>query len=190
MHHMNGDNIVPDTVSVLLDKKFISSSTAQRSNCFCAILGVSKDQWVVGVIQSLINWADSEFSEEEGWFILKMNSGTRRQTPRWAFQFDKMRGIVRQPGLLAVQVLNKQTSHSIPNWHRSTDAQLLFVDAVYVCKGASDCLGSEAFSDVLRGSEQKLERHLHAALIDGLSIISIVGGHPNVEQLVKAILIN
>jgi hypothetical protein len=29
---------------------------------------------------------------------------------------------------------------------------------------------------------------LHAALIAGLSIISIVGGHPNIEQLVKAIL--
>jgi hypothetical protein len=99
-----------------------------------------------------------------------------------------MKGIIRQPGRLLVQIPPRNTSLSVPGWCRNQHPVLCFVDAVYVCRMASGLVESEAFSNLLGGSEAKLSRDLHATLLAGLSIVSIVGGGQNVNQLVKAIL--
>jgi hypothetical protein len=99
-----------------------------------------------------------------------------------------MKGIIREPGRLILQIPKQKSHLSVPGWYRNGNDLLSFIDAVYLCRRASPMVGPDAFSDVLGWPEQKLTIPLHATLIAGLSIISIVGGHQNVDQLVNAVL--
>ncbi|KAI8576462.1 hypothetical protein K450DRAFT_214218 [Umbelopsis ramanniana AG] len=107
--------------------------------------------------------------------------------PRWASHFDKMKGIIREPGRLLVQIPPEDTTLSVPTWYKAKELNLQFIDAVYVCRRSSLRPSQEAFSDILGGSEQNLAVDLHAILIAGLSILSIAGGDGLVEKLVMAI---
>lgn len=98
-----------------------------------------------------------------------------------------MKGIIRQPGLLVVQIPQKRTKFSIPGWYNHDNALLCFIDAIYVCRSASDDVDYNAFSVVIGGQEQRLSIHLHATLIAALAVVSIIGGQ-NVNHIVEAIL--
>lgn len=136
----------------------------------------------------LIKWARATLFVSENCFILKLSGRTRGLSHRWAFQYDKMKGIIREPGRLILQIPKQKSHLSVPGWYRNGNDLLSFIDAVYLCRRASPLVGPDAFSDVLGWPEQKLSISLHATLIAGLSIISIVGGHQNVDQFVKAVL--
>jgi hypothetical protein len=124
------------------------------------------------------------------YFMLKLRGKIGGVSPKWASQFDKMKGINREPGLLFVQIPQKRTELSIQGWHNNEDPLLSFIDSINVCRKASfSVVSEEAFADILGGSEQRLSPQLRATLIAGLSIISINGGHQNVADLVNAILL-
>jgi hypothetical protein len=101
-----------------------------------------------------------------------------------------MKGIIREPGLLFVQIPQKRTVLSVPQWHSNENPLLVFINSINVCRKASrSVVSKEAFADILGGSEQRLSPQLLATLIAGLSIISITGGNQNVADLVNAILL-
>jgi hypothetical protein len=120
--------------------------------------------------------------------MLKLRGKSTGVSPKWAFQYDKMKGIIREPGLLLVEIPKKRTKFSIPGWHNNENAVLSFIDSMYVCRQASSSVEQEAFADVLGESEERLSPQLHATLIAGLSIISMTGGNQNLTDLIDAIL--
>jgi hypothetical protein len=141
----------------------------------------------VAIIRSLLDCIGASLFVSEHFFMLESKQCRNMMSPKWASHFDQMNGIIREPGLLIVQIPPKNTSLSISTWYESTDPYLRFIDAVYVCRRSSFRLGQETFTDVIGGSEQELATNLHAALIAGLSILSIAGGDGLVEKLVMAI---
>jgi hypothetical protein len=169
------------------DTSSILSERAEKG--FSPIIGVSKDVWAVNVITYLINQTDAVLYGNDEYFVLRLRGNSGGISTTWASQFDKMKGIIREPGLLLVQIPQKQTALSIPVWYKSGNPLLSFVDSINVCRRESSGVVQEAFADILGGSEQRLSPQLRATLIAGLSIISITGGHQNVADLVNAILL-
>jgi Heterokaryon incompatibility protein (HET) len=145
------------------------------------------DKHIATIVQSLFSYVDITFATSGNFFKLVSDQCIDTQPPKWAAHFDKMNGVIREPGRLIVQIPSRKTTLSVPQWHNS-HPYLQFVNAVYVCRRSSTNIDQEAFSDVLGGSEQKLATNLHAVLIAGLSILSIIGGDGLVEKLVMAIL--
>jgi hypothetical protein len=157
---------------------------------FWPVIGISKDEWAIRVITYLIKQTDAVIYGNQEYFMLKLRGKIGGVSPKWASQFDKMKGINREPGLLFVQIPQKRTELSIQGWHNNEDPLLSFIDSINVCRKASfSVVSEEAFADILGGSEQRLSPQLRATLIAGLSIISINGGHQNVADLVNAILL-
>jgi hypothetical protein len=153
------------------------------------VLGSSMDDWATRLIASLLKWSHAKLYCNDQFFMVKIEEKERGHTSSCAFQYDKMYGIVRQPGLLIVQAPYESTNLSAANWSESSNVLLRFINAVYVCRMASKSFVQPGeFSDVLGGPEERLSTHLHATLIAGLSIISIVGGHQHIQRLVEAIL--
>ncbi|CAO3686913.1 unnamed protein product [Umbelopsis vinacea] len=164
------------------------SESAEKG--FSPIIGVSKDVWAVNVMTYLINQTDAVLYGNDEYFMLRLPGNNGGVSTTWASQFDKMKGIIREPGLLLVQIPQKRTELSISQWHNNEDPLLSFIDSINVCRKAScSVVSEEAFADILGGSEQRLSPQLRATLIAGLSIISITGGHQNVADLVNAILL-
>jgi hypothetical protein len=152
------------------DTGSVSSESAEKD--FSPIIGISKDSWAVNVITYLINEADAVLYDNEEYFMLKLRGKSGGISPKWASQFDKMNGIVRESGLLLVQIPQKRTELSIPGWYNSEDPLISFIDSINVCRKASASEVEETFADVLGGLEQRLSTQLRATLITGLSIIS------------------
>jgi hypothetical protein len=167
--------------------KSVTTPFAQLSKSFKTI---SVDDRGVAIIRSLLDCVDASFFVSGHFFMLESNQCVDMVPPKWASHFDKMKGIIREPGRLIVEIPPKNTSLSISTWYGSTNPYLRFIDAVCVCRISCPRLrlSQEAFSGTLGGSEQKLAAELHAVLIAGLSILSIAGGNGLVERLVMAIL--
>ncbi|KAG2183085.1 hypothetical protein INT44_006066 [Umbelopsis vinacea] len=142
----------------------------------------------IRVIQSLLTCLDAKLFVSNHFFMLKLEGRADNNPPEWASHFDKMTGVIREQGLLIVQIPPKVTSWSVPTWQNDTHTYLRFIDAICVCRRSSTRLDEDVFSDVLGESEQKIATNLHAILIAGLSILSIAGGDELVEKLVKAVL--
>ncbi|KAG2186894.1 hypothetical protein INT44_003121 [Umbelopsis vinacea] len=149
---------------------------------------MSMDERAKMFIGSLFGYLGIRLYVSEQYIMLESNQSCCGTSPKWALQFDMIKGIVREPGRLIVHIPPKSAILSIPEWHRNSHPILCFIDAVYVCRGWSSRLHQDAFSDVLGGSETKLTTHLHAMLIAGLSVLSIASGHQLVDQLISAIL--
>ncbi|KAI9281373.1 ankyrin repeat-containing domain protein [Umbelopsis sp. AD052] len=174
----------------IIDESQYQSNTAEEPS-FSQKLGTSHiENRFTTIIQSLMNCVCARFITSDNSFMLELDLDTSSDinSPKWASHFDKMNGIIREPGRLIVQVPSNYTNLSVPGWHESDHPYLRFVDAVYVCRRSSTWVDQEIFSDVLGGSEQKMATNLHAILIAGLSILSIVGDDSLVEKLVMAIL--
>ncbi|CAO3692900.1 unnamed protein product [Umbelopsis ramanniana] len=121
--------------------------------------------------------------------MLELQGGTDNIPPKWASEFDKMKGIIRDPGRLIVQIPTSKATLSVPaQKEQAAHPYLCFIDAVYACRTLSPRIDQEAFSDILGGSEQTLATDMHSILIAGLGILSIVGGDGMIEKLVEAIL--
>jgi hypothetical protein len=142
----------------------------------------------ISIIQSLLDCFGAQLFMSDYFFMLELSGYVDTAPPDWASHFDKMKGIIREPGRLIVQIPQMKSSLSIPAWNGSMHPYLRFVDAVYVCRRSCTRLGQEVFSDLLGGSEQNLATDLHALLITGFSILSVAGGEGLVEKLVMAIL--
>jgi hypothetical protein len=140
------------------------------------------------IIESLLACFSARLFTSDHFFILELDGYANLIPPEWASYFDKMKGIIREPGRLIVQIPSKKTTLSIPAWHKSDHPYFRFIDAIYVCRQSSSQLDEDVFSDVLGESEKKIARDLHAILIAGLSILSIAGGYGLIEKLVIAIL--
>ncbi|CAO3674635.1 unnamed protein product [Umbelopsis ramanniana] len=172
------------------DNKEVGSSTpgtAPFAQLSKPLETISVGERAVAIIRSLLDYIGATFFVSEQFFMLESKQSVDMIPPKWASHFDKMKGIVREPGRLIVQIPPKATSLSIPAWYGSTNPYLRFIDAVYVCRSSISRLSQETFADVLGGSEQDLATNLHAALIAGLSILSIAGGDGLVEKLVMAV---
>jgi hypothetical protein len=167
--------------------KSIISGTALSSHLFKTFETISVGERGVAIIRSLLDYIGATFFVSDYFFMLESNQCVDMVPPKWTSHFDKMKGIVREPGRLIVEIPPKNTSLSIPTWYGSTNPYLRFLDAVYVCRRSSLRISQETFADVIGGSEQELATNLHAALIAGLSILSIAGGDGLVEKLVMAI---
>jgi Heterokaryon incompatibility protein (HET) len=157
---------------------------AKTSNPFETM---SNDERATVIMQSLLDCVGARLFVSDFFFMLESDGGVDMIPPKWASHFDKMKGIIREPGRLIVQIPPKNTSLSVPTWYKSINPYLRFIDAVYVCRRSSLRLSQEIFADVLGGLEQKIAVDLHAILIAGLSILSIAGGDGLVEKLVMAI---
>lgn len=116
---------------------------------FKPIFTISMAKLAIRVIVSLLNWATVKFYKHDQYVMLKLHGKKRGISPNWANQFNKMKGIIREPGLLLVQIPPRNTSLSVPGWCRNQHPVLCFVDAVYVCGMASGLVESEAFSNLL-----------------------------------------
>jgi hypothetical protein len=149
---------------------------------------ISMDERAKKLIASLLECLGVRIFVSEQLIMLESNQNCNGTSPKWALQFDMMKGIVREPGRLMVHMPPKHSVLSIPEWHRNSHPILCFIDAVYICRRWSSRLHQDAFSDVLGGLETKLTTHLHAMLIAGLSVLSIASGHHLVEKLINAIL--
>ncbi|CAO3671731.1 unnamed protein product [Umbelopsis ramanniana] len=169
------------------DVEIVTSGTAPFAQLSKSFETISVDDRGVTIIRSLLDYVGATFFVSEHFFMLESKQCVDMVSPKWASHFDKMNGIIREPGLLIVQIPPKNTSLSISTWYESINPYLRFIDAVYVCRRSSFRPSQETFADVLGGSEQELATNLHAALIAGLSILSIAGGDGLVEKLVMAI---
>jgi hypothetical protein len=149
---------------------------------------VTMDERAKAFIASLFRGVGVRFFVSDQFFMLESDPNCIGASPKWALQFDSIKGIIRERGRLIVQVPPKKAALSIPGWHRSNDPFLSFIDAVYVCRRWSKRLDQEAFSDVLGGSENQLATHIHAMLIAGLSVLSMANRPQLVDKLVSAVL--
>ncbi|CAO3674639.1 unnamed protein product [Umbelopsis ramanniana] len=172
------------------DVESITSGTAPFAQLFKSFKTISIEDRGEAIIRSLLDCVGISFFVSEHFFMLESKQCVDMMSPKWASHFDKMNGIIREPGLLIVQIPPKNTSLSISTWYKSTNPYLRFIDAVCVCRNSCPRLhlSQEAFSSTLGGSERKLAAELRAVLIAGLSILSIAGGNGLVERLVTAIL--
>jgi Heterokaryon incompatibility protein (HET) len=159
-----------------------------HSHIFDLFHGVSMEERAQKFIASLFRCVGIKFFVSENFFMLEGNPNCGGASPKWALRFDMMKGVIRERGRLIVQILPKNAALSIPGWHRNKHPVLSFIDAVYLCRRWSKRLDQEAFSDVLGGSEDQLETHIHAMLIAGLSVLSIASSHQLVDKLITAIL--
>ncbi|GAB5588190.1 hypothetical protein Unana1_03090 [Umbelopsis nana] len=153
-----------------------------------SVLGSSTDNWAMRVIAGLLKTEEIRLYANDRIFALKLNTHTYEVSPKWAFYFDKMKGIIRQPGVLIVQIPQKRTSLSVHEWFDHDNALLRFIDAIYVCRKVSDGIDQDAFSEVIGGQEQRLSIHLHATLIAALGIASMTGGPHIIHRIVDAVL--
>jgi hypothetical protein len=142
----------------------------------------------IAIIRALFSYFDAKLFMSDHFFLLELEGRANQMPPKWASDFDKMRGVIREPGRLIVQVPPKETTLSVPAWYNCIHPYIRFIDALYVCRRSSYSLNQEAFADVLGESEQELATDLHSILIAGLSVLSIAGGDGLVEKLVMAIL--
>ncbi|CAO3668469.1 unnamed protein product [Umbelopsis ramanniana] len=170
------------------ESQVIRAGRAQFAKSLKLFDVISIDDGAVNVIQHLLTCLEAKLFISEKFFLLESDKGVNIKPPKWASQFDMLKGIVREPGLLIVQIPTKNVSLSISHWHNSDHPYLRFAHAVYVCRRSSTHHDQEAFSDVIGGSEQCLATDLYAILIASLSILSIAGGDGLVEKLVTAIL--
>jgi hypothetical protein len=183
--HMSKTNIL-----VSCDNNTGAASSECAEANFGPIIGVSKGVWATKVITYLIHQTGAVLYGNEEYFMLKLRGNSGGISPKWAFHFDKMKGIIREPGLLFVQIPLKRTELSVPQWHKNENPLLVFINSINVCRKASlSVVSKEAFADILGGSEQRLSPQLLATLIAALSIISITGGNQTVADLVNAILL-
>ncbi|GAB5593481.1 hypothetical protein Unana1_08381, partial [Umbelopsis nana] len=154
-----------------------------------AVLGSSNDDWTIRVIACLLKTEDiTLYANEQFFAAMKRNTDTYEVFPNWTFHFDKMKGIIREPRYLIVQIPQKRTILSVPGWFDHDNALLRFIDAIYVCRKVSDGIDQDAFSEVLGGHEQRLSIQLHATLVAALGIASMVGGPHIVHRIVDAVL--
>jgi hypothetical protein len=150
---------------------------------------LSIDNRAPEILSSLLDGLNVKLFVSEKVFMLSLDNPANAHATRWVQHFDKMKGIVRESGCILVQIPSKETKFSIPGWYNNPDQLLRFIDAVYVCRrSSSHRLDQEAFSEILGESEPRLAIKLHALLIAGLSILSIVGGYGLIESLVSAVL--
>jgi hypothetical protein len=126
-----------------------SAASEGTTNSISLISEIDMDQWAKRVIESLINMVDASIFEHEEFFILKLNHNSTSISPKWAFQFDRMQGIIRDPGTLITQISKTITKASVPEWSRGENAILRFIDSVYVCRPSVDPVEPDAFSDIL-----------------------------------------
>jgi hypothetical protein len=148
----------------------------------------SSDERAITVMQTLFDFFEANLFMSNWFCMLEMNTRVDAIPPKWASDFDRMKGIIREPGRLIVQIPAENTASFTPTWRKNTHPYLRFIDAVYACRRSSTNRDEEAFSDILGAIEQTLAADLHAILIAGLSILSTVGGDGLVEKLVTAIL--
>ncbi|GAB5591849.1 hypothetical protein Unana1_06749 [Umbelopsis nana] len=154
-----------------------------------AVLGSSTDDWAIQVIACLLKAEDITLYANGQFFAAKKrNTDTYEVFPSWTFHFDKMKGIIREPGFLIVQIPQKRTILSVPGWFDHDNALLRFMDAIYVCRKVSDGIDQDAFSEVLGVHEQRLSTQLHATLVAALCIASMVGGPHIVHRMVDVVL--
>jgi hypothetical protein len=78
--------------------------------------------------------------------MLRLRGKSGGISPTWATQFDKVKGIIREPGLLVMQIPQNKTE-SIPGWYKSENPLLSFVDSINVCRMES----SGVLQEALRG---------------------------------------
>ncbi|CAO3693053.1 unnamed protein product [Umbelopsis ramanniana] len=149
----------------------------------------SSDKRAINVIQTLFDCFEANLFMSNCFCMLELNTRMDAIPPKWASRFDRMKGIIREPGRLIVQIPAENTASFTPTWRKKIHPYLRFIDAVYACRRSSTNLDEEAFSDILGGIEVTLATDLHAILIAGLSILSIAGGDGLVEKLVTAILV-
>ncbi|KAG2176715.1 hypothetical protein INT44_007379 [Umbelopsis vinacea] len=149
---------------------------------------LSVDNLAPKIISSLFRIINVKFFTSENVFMLKSENPANTIATQWVQQFDKMKGIIRESGLILVQIPLAKSAFSIPGWYNNANPLLRFADAVYVCRCSSSRLDEEAFSEILGESEAKLETKLHAVLIAGLSVLSIAGGYGLIENLISAVL--
>ncbi|CAO3685599.1 unnamed protein product [Umbelopsis ramanniana] len=149
---------------------------------------ITIDERAPTVMQILFDSLDAKLFKSNHFFMLELNRCADAMPPKWASYFDKMKGIIREPGRLIVKIPPKDASLPAPARTENGHPYLQFIDAVYTCRRASNLLDEEAFADILGGSEISLATDLHAVLIAGLSILSIAGGDGLIEKLVAAIL--
>ncbi|GAB5588204.1 hypothetical protein Unana1_03104 [Umbelopsis nana] len=153
-----------------------------------SVLGSPTGNWAIRVIACLLETEDIRLYTSDQVFALKLNTDTYDVSPKWAFHVDKMKGIIRKPGFLIVQIPQKRTRLSVPGWFNHDNTLLRLIDAVYVSRRVSDGIDQDAFSEVLGGQEQKLSIHLHATLVAALGIASMIGGPHIVHRIVDAVL--
>ncbi|GAB5590696.1 hypothetical protein Unana1_05596 [Umbelopsis nana] len=151
-----------------------------------SVLRTSTDDWAAGIISRLLETEDIRLYANDRIFALQSQAHTHDATPKRAFQFHKIRGIIRDPGMLIVQITKKSRNFGVIEWFDHDNAILRFIDAIYLCRRLSDELDQDAFSEVLGGQEQRLAIKVHATLIAALSIASIVGGAHIVHRVVEA----
>jgi Heterokaryon incompatibility protein (HET) len=150
---------------------------------------MSKDDRATRIISSLIQGIGAKFYQNNTFFVMDLPDSNSYIAPRWALNFNRMRGVERLSSTLCVQIPQKRTKLSVPGWYMNENPLLRFIDAVYVCRRSTpDHLDKDLFSDVLGGTEERLEIHLHAILIAGLCILSVTEGPQLIEKLVNAIL--
>ncbi|CAO3692897.1 unnamed protein product [Umbelopsis ramanniana] len=165
-----------------------SERQTQSSQSFKLFNTKPLDERAIAIIQSLLDYFNVKLFVSKYFIMLEVDGVDYEMPPKWVSNFDKMKGIIREPGRLIVQITLGKALFSIPAWQKHEHPYLRFIDAVYVCRRLSTRLDQEAFSDVLGGSEKTLATDLHSILIAGLSILSIVGSNGLVDELVKAIL--
>ncbi|KAG2189290.1 hypothetical protein INT44_004432 [Umbelopsis vinacea] len=149
---------------------------------------ISLNERAIAVVETLFNCFEIKLFISDNFFMLESERCVQTKPPAWASLFDKMMGVVQEPGRMILQIPSKITPFSVTEWHENTHPYLRFINAVYVCRRSSKILRQEDFSAVLGGSEQMLAVNLHAILIAGLSILAIAGSDGLVEKLVMAIV--
>jgi hypothetical protein len=158
------------------------------------VLGTSIDNWAAQIIARLIKKEGIRLYANDQIMALKLQEREPAVLPRWAFQFDKLNGIIRKPGLMIVQLPKTKTptnipyAFSIPEWFDHDNALLRFIDAIFVYRRISDAVDPGAFSEVLGGQEHRLYTPLHATLIAALAISCTIGGQDIVHRVVEAAL--
>lgn len=142
----------------------------------------------IEIIEFLLACFSARLFTSDHFFMVELDGYANLIPPEWASYFDKMKGIIREPGRLIVQIPSKETTLSIPAWHNSDHPYFRFIYAIYVCRQSSLQIDEDVFSDILGESEKKIARDLHAILIAALGILSIAGGVGLLEKLVLAVL--
>jgi hypothetical protein len=160
----------------------------QSSQSFKLFNTIPLDERAIAIIQSLSDCFNAKLFVSKYFIMFEVDEVDYEMPPKWVSNFDKMKGIIREPGRLIVQIPSGTALFSIPAWQNHEHPYLRFIDAVCICRRLSTRLDQEAFSDVLGGSEKTLATDLYSILIAGLSILSVVGSNGLVDELVKAIL--
>lgn len=164
------------------------SSSASRKTSIYDRLDLSEQRWIVRVIGLLMSYTSAKMYLSNEVTVIEIDEQKSGSFPSWATYFNKMDGLVREDGRLLVQnQWNPRYLHD--NWSNSSNYLLIFVETIYACRKHSYLkIGEEAFSDVIGASEKVLPSYLHATLIAGLAIVSMVRGRHQIEMLLNSIL--